>query len=87
MAVFALLVVAFQLSLVAKGTKLSEAILGVLFLLVNLGLDGRITTSIEAADPFSTQPSGPRPVGCFSVRRPPDSLDPYDTDMGTSLAL
>jgi hypothetical protein len=29
-----------------------------------------------AAGPFSTQPSGPRPVGCFSVRRLPDSLDP-----------
>jgi hypothetical protein len=31
-------------------------------------------------------PPGPRPVGCFSIRRSPDSPDPYDTDIGTSLA-
>jgi hypothetical protein len=30
-----------------------------------------------AAGPFSTQPPWPRPVGCFSVRRLPDSLGPY----------
>ena len=36
-----------------------------------------VSASRAAAGPFSTQPSGPRPVGRFSVRRPPDSLDPY----------
>jgi len=35
-----------------------------------------------AAGPFSTQPSGPRPVGCFSVRRPQDSLGPYRSRYG-----
>src|SRR5271165_3223867 len=30
----------------------------------------------------STQPSGPRPVGCFSFRRPRDSLDPYESRYG-----
>src|ERR1700741_1912358 len=51
---------------------------------------GRISKAIgnrsggrrTAAGPFSTQPSGPRPVGCFSVRRPPDSLDPYQFRYG-----
>src|SRR5271165_1608935 len=33
----------------------------------------RHTDTFPVADPFSTQPSGPRPVGCFSVRRLPDS--------------
>src|ERR1700745_3855410 len=50
-----------------------------------LAVRGRISKSIRnrsggrrtAAGPFSTPPSGPRPVGFFSVRRPPDSLDPY----------
>ena len=47
-----------------------------------LAVRGRISKSVRnrsggrrtAAGPFSTPPSGPRPVGCFSVRRPPDSL-------------
>jgi hypothetical protein len=50
-----------------------------------LALRGRISESIRnrsgnrrtAAGPFSSQPSGPRPVGCFSVRRPPDSFLTY----------
>jgi hypothetical protein len=25
--------------------------------------------------PFSSQPSGPEPVGCFSIRRPPISIN------------
>ena len=46
---------------------------------------GRSGGRRTAAGPFSSQPSGPGPVGCFSVRRAwrlPDSLDPYDSDMG-----
>ena len=39
-------------------------------------------TNNDAAGPFSTHPSGPRPVGWFSVRRPPDSLDPYQFRYG-----
>ena len=31
----------------------------------HIWIDTRLTSN-EAADPFSTQPSGPRPVGCFS---------------------
>jgi hypothetical protein len=31
---------------------------------------------------YTSQPSGPRPVGCFSVRRPPDSLDLYQFRYG-----
>jgi hypothetical protein len=33
---------------------------------------------VAAAGPFSTQPSGPRPVGCF----PRCSLDPYEFRYG-----
>src|ERR1700751_6169986 len=55
-----------------------------------LAVRGRISKSIRnrsggrrtAAGPFSTQPSGPRPVGYFSVRQPPDSLDPYQFRYG-----
>jgi hypothetical protein len=50
-----------------------------------LALRGRISRAIRnrsrrrgtAAGPFSSQPFGPRPVGCFSAPRPRDSLLTY----------
>ena len=38
-------------------------------------------TSNAAAGPFSSQPSGPRPVGCFSA-----SLAPYVSDLDMLVA-
>ena len=60
-----------------------------------LAVGGRISKSIRnrsrrrgtAAGSFSTQPFGPRPVGCFSVPRPRDSLGPYRSRYGRFFEL
>ena len=39
----------------------------------------RYADTFPLAGPFSSQPSGPGPVGCFSALL---ALDPYDSDMG-----